>query len=601
MSIANFERGGSPIQSDFDVVVVGSGAAALTAAVTAAHEGLKVLVVEKASQFGGTGALSGGVAWVPNNPHIDETGKESGEFDSRDRAMRYFKSLVGPDRMRPALMEALYANGRRMVEFLESRTEVQFERTTYPDYKAHLDGGMPVGRSIAAKEYDGRLLGEWFDRLKPPMKELCMQGSMMVDGMDVFHLMNLMNMGRSLSALSSARHVLKRFLPFVRDRIVHGRGTRLTIGNALIARLMKSALNAGVTLWPSSPARRVVMSDGRVTGIVVERDGKELTLHVRRAVVLGSGGFSHDEALKRKLIPFPDQHQTICPETNSGDGLHMGMATGGRMGDGDRTFHNYLGSQVSMMRDRSGRVISKIPFLRRDRNKPGFVLVNRRGLRFVNEAWPYNDVAHAMDTTPDAVPAFLICDHTRLRKYGLGLVRPGPAWARPLGRYLESGHLVKAPTLAELAKKLGIDANALEQTVAKMNEYARTGKDLEFHKGETAYDRWQGDPAVTPNPSLGPVETAPFYAITLWPGDMGTFCGLVTDERARVLDAGEHPIPGLYAVGCDMHPVFTGSYPGGGGSIGPGMTFGFIAGQDVARERAPASVPAAHVESAQAA
>lgn len=591
MPISDISNRGKREVFEHDVVVVGSGAAALAAAVTAAHQGLNVLVVEKASHIGGTGALSGGVAWVPNNPHIDETGRDSGEYDSRDRAMRYFESLVGRDRMRPALMEAFYNNGRRMVEFLESRTQVQFERTTYPDYKAHLDGGMPVGRSISVKEYDGRLLGDWFDRLQPPMKELCLLDTMMVDGMDVFHLMN---MSRSLR---SVRHVLGRFLPYVRDRVRYGRGARLTMGNALIARLMRSALDAGVTLWTSSPALRLQMSDGQVTGVVVAQGSEEVTINTRCGVVLGAGGFPHDEALKQKLIPFPDQHQTMCPETNSGDGLHMGMDAGGHMGDGDRTFHNYLGSQITMMRDPSGRVISKIPFLRRDRNKPGFVLVNRHGRRFVNEAWPYNDVAHAMETTVDAVPAYLICDHAHLRRYGLGLVRPGPAWARPLGRYLASGHLVKGRTLAELASKLGIDAEGLKGTVANMNEYALSGKDLEFHKGETAYDRWQGDPLVKPNPSLGPVEKAPFYAITLWPGNLGTLCGLVTDERARVLTADEQPIPGLYAVGGDMHSVFTGSYPGGGGSIGPGMTFGFIAGEDLALNRGTERGPARVVKS----
>jgi succinate dehydrogenase/fumarate reductase flavoprotein subunit len=183
---------------------------------------------------------------------------------------------------------------------------------------------------------------------------------------------------------------------------------------------------------------------------------------------------------------------------------------------------------------------------------------------------------------PGAVPSFLICDHVRLRRYGLGLVRPGPGWARPLGKYLSSGHLVRANTLAELARKMGIDSAGLAETVRKNNEFAQTGKDADFGKGDTAYDRWQGDPMVKPNPSLGPIEIGPYYAITLWPGDLGTFCGLVTDGRARVLDEGDVPIWGLYACGCDMHPVFSGAYPGGGGSIGPGMTFGFIAGGDIA-------------------
>lgn len=561
-------------QVEYDVVIVGSGAAALTAGIVAAHCGLEVLTVEKADRFGGTSAISGGVAWIANNPFIEETGPSSGEYDSRERAFRYFESLVGSDRMRPDLMAAFYDNGRKMVEFLEANSEVRFEATTYPDYKAHLDGGMKIGRSIAAKAYHGSFMGPLFDRLHPPMPELCVAGSMMVDGVDLFHLMN---MGRSWR---SFRHSARLFLTYFGERLCYGRGARLTMGNALVGRLLKSAADAGVSLWSSSAAKSLVTRDGRVVGLMVEREGKLVEIGVRRGVVLGTGGFAHDDALKRALIPHPDEHETICPETNEGDGLHMGLEAGGHLGG--NTWHNFLGTQVAMMRDKEGRVVSKIPFLRRDRNKPGFILVNRRGRRFVNEAWPYNDVAYLMNDTPEAVPSFLICDHVRLRRYGLGLVRPGPGWARPLGRYLRSGHLVRARTMEELAAKLGVDAAGLSDTVAKMNQYARTGVDPEFHKGETVYDRWQGDPEVEPNGSLGPIETAPFYAIKLWPGNLGTFCGLMTDVRARVLDSDEKPIEGLYAVGCDMHPLFSGCYPGGGGSIGPGMTFGYIAGCDLA-------------------
>jgi succinate dehydrogenase/fumarate reductase flavoprotein subunit len=559
---------------EHDVVVIGSGAAAMTAAVTAAHGGLNVLLVEKADCFGGTSAISGGVAWLPNNPHIVQTG----ETDSRERALRYFESLVGRDRMRPEVMEAFVCNAPRLVEFLEKSTEVQFERTTYPDYKSHLDGGMPAGRSLSAREYDGRLLGSHFDSLRPPMKELCILGSMMVDGTDVQHFMNLTH------SFSSFMHATRRFARFVIDRIRYGRGARLVMGNALIARLMKSSLDAGVTLWHSTPALRLVKEDGRIVGVVVQREGAELLVRVRHGVVIGTGGFSHDEELKRRLIPHPEHHQTLCPESNSGDGIRMALNVGAKLGG--NTWHNFIGTQVAMMRDRDGRIVSKIPFLRRDRNKPGFVLISRRGKRFVNESWPYNDVAHAMNNAAEAVPSFLICDHVRLRRYGLGMVRPGPALVRPLGKYLESGHVVRANTIAELAKAIGVDAAALEETVLKNNEYARIGKDLDFGKGDTTYDRWQGDPTVKPNPSLGPIERAPYYALTLWPGNLGTACGLETDARARALDEAGQPIAGLYACGCDMHSVFTGSYPGGGGSIGPGMTFGFIAGRDLAAGKA---------------
>lgn len=559
---------------EVDVVIVGSGAAALTAAVTAAHAGLEVLVTEKAPDIGGTGAISGGVAWIPLNPLIDTHRQPGGEADSAERAMTYFQSLVGAERMRPEAMRAFIANGRAMVDFLQSESEVRFEPATYPDYKAHLPGGMPVGRSIAAAPYDGARLGPWLARLKRPMPELCVMGGMMVDGMDLYHLMNMSRSPRSLL------HAVRRAARYALDLPRHGRGARLTMGNALMGRLLRSAIDKGVTIWTDSPATGLVMAEGRASGVKIRRREGEIVVAARRGVILASGGFPHDPELKQRLIPHADLHETICPQTNTGDGLRMGERAGGHLGG--NTWHNFLGTQIAMMRDEKGRIVSRIPFMRRDRNKPGYVLVDRSGKRFVNEAWPYNDVAHAMNERDGAVPAFLICDHVRLRRYGLGLVRPGPGWARPLRRYLATGHLVRAATLEELAGKLGIDAEGLAQTVERMNRYAGSGMDEEFHKGETAYDRWQGDPEVRPNPCLGPIEQGPFYAVTLWPGNLGTFCGLETDAEARVLDGDGRPIPGLHAVGCDMHPVFSGHYPGGGSSIGPGMTFGYIAARALA-------------------
>ena len=556
----------------YDCIVIGSGAAAMTAAVTAAHAGLEVLVVEKAPRFGGTSARSGGVAFLPGNPLIPE----EGEQDGLERALRYFESIVGEQRMRPEVMSAFYLNAGKMVDFFQSSTELQFERTTYPDYKSHLDGGMDSGRSLAAQNYDGRRLGPWFERLEEPLKELCVLNHMMVDGMDLYHLMNMTR------SFASFRHAAGRFCQYLADRTRYPRGARLTMGTALMGRLLKSAVDAGDELWHSAPARRLTIEKGRVSGAIVEKDGRELSIQARRGVVLATGGFANDPDMKRRFIPFSETHETFSTDTVTGDGIHMGIEAGAVMGDHTAMFHSFLGTQVSKLFDGNGHLIDKALFMRRDRNKPGFILVTRHGRRFVNEAWPYNDVAHVMNHTEGAVPSFLICDHTRLRRYGLGLVRPGPGWLRPLGRFLRNDHLVRADTIRELAKKLDISADSLEETVRTNNDYARTGKDPEFGKGDTVYDRWQGDPAVSPNPNLGPIEDGPFYGVRLWPGNLGTFLGLETDERARVLDSRKEPIPGLYACGCDMHHMLTGSYAGGGSSIGPGMTFGFIAARDMA-------------------
>ena len=361
----------------YDCVIIGSGAGAMTAAVVAAHAGMEVLLVEKAPRFGGTSALSGGVAWLPNNPHI----AKEGEQDSRERTMRYFESVVGKERMRPAVMEAFYGNARKMVEFFEAKTEMQFEATTYPDYKSHLDGGMPIGRSIAARTYDGRRLGPLFERLEEPLKELCILDHMMVDGIDAYHLMN---MTRSFKSFT---HATKRFFQYLVDRIRYPRGTRLTMGNALMGRLLKSAVDAGVTLWHDAPAKRLVLEGGRVRGVVVAKDGRELVIEARCGVVLGTGGFANDPELKRKYIPFPEVHETFSTDAVTGDGIRMGLEIGATTGDSAKMFHSFLGTQVSKMFDSDGRLLEKALFMRRDRNKPGFVLVTKQGKRFVNEAW----------------------------------------------------------------------------------------------------------------------------------------------------------------------------------------------------------------------
>lgn len=559
--------------SGVDVIVVGSGAAAMTAAVTAAVRGLSVLLVEKSSRFGGTSATSGGVAFLPNSRYYPK----GGEGDSPERVLRYFEAIVGKDRMRPAVMQAFIDNAPRVIEFLEASTVVQFEETTYVDYKSHMDGGMTGGRSVAARAFDGRELGPWFSRLQEPYTHTTlMNGKLMADGVDVYHLMNLTKSAASL------RHAAGRFAQYLIDRLRFPRGARLTMGNALMGRLLKAALDAGVTLWHDAPAVRLISENGRVTGIVVNREGRDVAITARRGVVLGTGGFGNDPVMTKKYIPNSGIHETFSTPGVTGDGLRMAQAVGAALGDPAPMFQTFVGTQVSKLHDKDGRLVDKALFLRRDRNKPGFVLVKNDGRRYVNEAWPYNDVTHAMNHTEGAIPSFLVCDHVRLRQFGLGHVRPGPGWARPLGHYLRSGHLIRANTIRELAQKLGIDSDALEETVRRNNEYARTGKDLEFGKGDTAYDRWQGHPDYKPNPNLGPIETAPFYACKFWPGNLGTLLGLLTDERARVLDADKQPIPGLYACGCDMHHMLTGSYAGGGSSIGPGMTFGFIAARDLA-------------------
>lgn len=416
-----------------------------------------------------------------------------------------------------------------------------------------------------------------FSWLKPPMKELTVFGSMMVTKADLRHLINL---DQSFASFSHSTGLIVRHLW---QRLFHGRGTRLQQGNALIARLLRSALDAGVEVSRSTQAVRLLSKDGRISGLVVRRNGREISLPASRGVVMASGGFSHDDTFKARYVANPEHHISLMPKTNTGDGLSMALAEGATIGSGN--WHNILGTQAMIMRDKRGRIVEQVPFHRRDRPKPGFVMVASDGKRSINEAENYNHVTHAMNEREGRIPSFIVTDHRGVRRFGIGLVRPGPAWTQRIGKYRRAGHLFVADTIRELAVRLGVDPDGLEEAIARNNQYAGTGKDLEFGKGDTPYDTWQGDPRYGPNPNLGPIDKPPYYAVLCWPASIGTTAGLLTDERGRVLDASEDPIPGLYACGSDMHAVFGGFYPGGGGAIGPAMTFGYLAARDMIGEQ----------------
>mgnify|MGYP001164406539 CR=1 FL=1 len=557
-------------EHDCDVVVVGAGAGGLATAVTAAHHGLRVVVLERTEVCGGATAWSGGWMWAPGNPlaRADGVREETAQF--RD----YLRAALG-EHYEPARVDAFLAAAPEMVRFFHEQTALTFvPGAKICDIYGHLPGAGTGHRSVAPKPASLRKLGDDVARiLRRQLYETSFLGMGIMAGPDLDGFLAA-SRGEIRGLLHAARRVTRHLF----DLVTTQRGTQLVNGTALIGRLLRSALDAGVDVRVSSPVTELVRDEHGIAGVVASTPDGPLRFRAARGVVLATGGFPRDEKRRRALFPRGERHWTLAPETADGAGIALAESVGGRL-------RTDLASPaawcpVSLVRYRSGRT-GVFPHIM-DRAKPGSIGVLRTGRRFVNEANGYYDYVSALiAATPegDPVEAWQIADSRFVRRYPLGMAKPRPV---PLLPYLRSGYLRKGRTLEELARKCGIDPDGLRATVEEFNAGARRGEDPAFGRGSTPFNRYGGDPAVTPNPSLAPLERGPFYAVRIVPGSFGTFAGLATDERARVLDESDIPIPGLYAVGCDQASVMGGHYPSGGINIGPAMTFGWIAGRDLA-------------------
>ncbi len=549
---------------DCDVLVAGSGAGGLAAAVTARRAGLDVLVAEKAPVFGGTTALSGGWLWIPNHPMQAEIGVK----DSVEDAATYLLHEAG-EKFDPERVDAFLQAGPRMVEFFTRETAVKFDPSaTFSDYHPDAPGGRPGGRSIVARAFDGRELGRHLSQLRRPLPELTVFGIMIGSGAELVHFM------RWSKSIGSALFVARRLLGHGAATLFHGRGVRLTNGNALAGRLLKSALDAGVRLEASTAVKSLIRENGRVAGAVLESDGKEIRVAARKGVVLACGGFPRDAERQKRLFRHAP-HFSPAPPGNTGDGLRLAEVAGGTV---DESLPNAAAWVPVSRVPRGGGEFGLFPHFI-DRAKPGVIAVTAKGARFVNEGNSYHDFVQALLGTGET-HAWLVTDHRAIRAYGLGFVKPRPL---PLGPHLQSGYLKRGGTVAELARAAGIDA-ALVDTVRTYNEAAEKGSDPAFRKGENAYNRFYGDPDIRPNPCVAPLATPPFYAVRVEIGDLGTYAGIATNGHAQVLDAHKRPIPGLYAAGNDALSLMGGNYPGPGITLGPAMTFGWIAGRHLAGE-----------------
>ncbi|MES2535540.1 MAG: FAD-dependent oxidoreductase [Pseudomonadota bacterium] len=573
---------------DCDVLVIGSGASGMAAAITARSHGLEVMIAEKEAQFGGTTARSGGWLWIPGT----SLATAQGITEAPGAAKTYMKAEAGAS-FDESRVDAFLQNGPRAIDFFTSKTAVRFDMPPiFPDYHAEGPGGTQGGRSMVARPFDGRELGPHIKHLGSALPELTVFGMMLGSGKEIIHFM------RASRSFESAFYVAKRLSKHFLNVLQYGRGMTLTNGNALAGRLAKSAFDLGIPLWLSAPANHLVVENGRVCGAMVTREGRKTRIVARRGVILACGGFPHDVARRKELFPHAptgNEHFSPGPIGNTGDGLRMAETVGARV---DSSMPNMAAwVPVSKVPRRDGSTGIMPHFI--DRAKPGVISVTRNGKRFTNEGSSYHDFVQEMVIAckgEKEVSAWLICDHRALRRYGLGFVKPFPL---PIGQHLKSGYLLRGQSPEELAKKAGIDASALAATIATFNLHAREGKDPQFEKGSKAYNRYQGDALHTPNPCVAPLETGPYYAIKMVIGDLGTFAGLATDGHSRVLDAGGNAIGGLYAVGNDIASIMGGNYPGAGITLGPALTFGYIAGNHIADAAAGHAQAGASTKAAQ--
>lgn len=540
--------------ASYDVVVVGSGAAGLTAGLTAKLQGMKSLVIEKTDRYGGASAISGGALWIPNNHII----KGAGVPDTHELARQYLDSTIG-DRVPEELKETYITRGPEMLRFLYNKTKhMRFQYAKgYSDYYPEKPGGLSQGRSIEPLIFDLTKMGS----LANSMRRATLSTKGFTMNSYEFHKVNMIT--RTLKGKTTA---LKLGARLVKSKVT--KSDPVALGEALIARLRLSLAEANGELWLSTAFKDFIMGKGRVIGIIVERDGQELKIEAKKGVVLSSGGFSHNQTLREKYLPSPTNAAwTSSPEGQTGDILEPGVKIGATLDLMDKVWG------APSVIDPQGHPF----FLVADRGVPNMIVVDSAGQRFVNEAAPYHEFVDTMykhqEVTQQAVPSWILIDASAKSRYIFTGLFPGQAFPKS---WFEHGVAKSAETIEELAKQMEVPAENLVATVNRFNDFARNGHDDDFYRGDSAYDNYYGDPTL-PNPNLAEIKKAPYYALRLYPGDIGTKGGLVVDEYARVIKENGEPIEGLYASGNCSASIMGETYPGPGATIGPGMTLSFVA------------------------
>jgi succinate dehydrogenase/fumarate reductase flavoprotein subunit len=456
-----------------------------------------------------------------------------------------------------------------MLAYLEQHIDLRWLMyDVQPDYDQKLPGATTGSRALMPRPFDGRTLGKDFDRLRGPIPEFMLFGGMMITRGEAARLLRI---GRNLDSFLLGAKLCGRY---ILDRMRYRRGTRLVLGNALVAHLFKNLRDRQARIWYNAKTTRLISQNGRACGLVVQRNGTEVRVRANHGIVLAGGGFPASPELRERYFPRPVAQYTSAYQGCTGDTLLLAQEIGAALGSLGEENALWFPSSIATRKDGSTAVY---PHIILDRAKPGLIAVNAAGRRFSDEASSYHKFVRAMyrsNRDVPSIPAWLICDRRFVWKYGIGMISPLTPFLKP---FVKCGYLHVADSVEELARKIGVDAEGLVETVRIHNEFARTGDDIDFGKGSNAYDRAYGDPEHLPNPCLGPINRPPYCAVAVLPTPLGTSLGLLTNVHAQVLESSGQPIEGLYACGNDMQNIFGGEYPGPGAQIGVGMAFGYIA------------------------
>ncbi len=553
-----------PFEHEVDVLVVGSGAGAMTAALVASLEGCgEVLMVEKGDRYGGTSAMSGGALWIPNS----HQSKELKISDTIAEVLEHLRTLIGSEVSETRLR--IYAEqAPEMLYYMSEKTRLNCELMHDSDYSPETPGGKRDHRVLQPKPINACHLKKHFRQLHEQPPQVLIMGLLPMTLSEAHTMMK-----RSRGWLFLGIRIVLRYLLDIPGRLKGKRSRYLTMGNALIGQLRWSMLERNIDLWLKTPMLSLIEENGEVIGAVIEKEGKPICIRARKGVVIGAGGFEHNMTLRDEWLPKPSTtNWSASQANNTGDGILAAQAIGAKT---DLMEHAWWAPVVRVPgKDRPYAIFT-------ERNLPGMVIVNKSGKRFANEAASYHEgvisMYHADMPHSPSIPACVIFDARYRFRYPFGPVMPG--YMLP-DLFLFGGVrdvLVKAHTLEELAEKIGINADNLKTTIEKNNEYAESGKDPEFHRGDSYYDRFNSDHRAQPNPCIGKIGKPPYYAIRIYPGDLGTKGGILTDEHARALRENGEPIPGLYVIGNSAASVMGSKDPGSGATLGPAMTFGYLA------------------------